>query len=250
MAIGKGVCAMSRVTVFFAAILLFINLPYGFCEEQSTVDWNARGLEAFGTGNYAEARSHFDKAYEVDKKPLYLLNAARALVRQGQYHAAVQYCKRALGVDPSPDMKNKIESLLKHSEQVIKENLTKRTKEITSDQNWASYVGEQQAIEREKAKAKAPSAVFYNDSTTHVSTPERSSTPHKTGSGYTYEEGPYSYWRRYHHRHRDHKERHHEAKERHHEAKDGHHEAKDAHHKDRPHERSSKSHSSGKSRHR
>ncbi len=233
---------MSKVTFSFAIVFVFINLPYGFCEEQSGADWNARGVEAFKSGNYAEARSHFDNAYEAEKNPLYLLNAAKSLARQGRYHAAVQYCKTALGVHPDPELKNKIESLLSHSEQVIKEDLTKRTKQIINQRNWEDYVAEQEAIEREKANRKGPGTKFYWQdplgSKTDVSRPAG-----RTDSDYIYEDGPYPYGYRRHRRHKGH-ERH---KVEHHERqKDPRHEQ----HKDGHSKQSSGSHSSGKTRHR
>jgi tetratricopeptide (TPR) repeat protein len=240
----EGVYTVSRVTVFFAAVLVFINLPYGLCGEQSDVDWNARGIEAFGAGNYTEALSHFDKAYEVEKKPLYLLNAALALSRQGKYHATIQYCRRALGLDPAPDMKSKVESLLSRSEQITKENLTKRTKEIGREQDWAAHVAEQQAIERQEAQRKAERIRFtdrvnQSGSNTHVSTPERSSPKSERGSDYTYEEGPYPPWYWRHHRH--HKHNQHDKDGRKEQHKDG----RKEQHKDGAHKQSS-----GKTHHR
>ncbi len=218
----------ARVTFLLATVFVFTNLPYGLCAEQSDVDWNARGIEAFGAGNYAEARSHFDKAYEVEKKPLYLLNAALSLSRQGQYHAVAQYCKRALGLDPSPDTKNKVESLLSRSERVIKEDLTRRNKHISEEKFWAGYAREQQAIERQKAQRKAESTRMTDQfgATTSGSTHEGSSTKSERGSDYTHEDGPYppEYWR--HHRHHEHKDGDH---------KDNHHEHKGGHHKDEHH---------------
>ena len=83
------------------------------------------GLTYFGQGKYSEAYNQFDKAAEIERLPLYLLNAAAARYNGCRYHATIQHCKMALRLDPEDEIKIKVKELMTKAEEQLKEDKEK-----------------------------------------------------------------------------------------------------------------------------
>ncbi len=80
------------------------------------------GLTYFGQGKYKEAFDHFEKAAELERLPLYLLNCAAARYNTSKYHATIQYCKMALRLNPEEEIKDKATALIAKAEEHLKED--------------------------------------------------------------------------------------------------------------------------------
>jgi len=83
------------------------------------------GLTYFGEGKYKEAFDQFEKAAEMERLPLYLLNAAAARYNAGRYHNTIQYCKMALRLNPEDEIKDKANALITKAEEHLKEDKEK-----------------------------------------------------------------------------------------------------------------------------
>ncbi len=83
------------------------------------------GLTYFGEGKYKEAFDQFEKAAEIERLPLYLLNCAAARYNTAKYHATIQYCKMALRLNPEEEIKGKVNELITRSEEHLKEDKLK-----------------------------------------------------------------------------------------------------------------------------
>ncbi|MGO9122643.1 MAG: tetratricopeptide repeat protein [Desulfomonilaceae bacterium] len=84
------------------------------------------GLTYFGQGKYSEAYNQFDKAAEIERLPLYLLNAAAARYNGARYHATIQHCKMAMRLNPEDEIKIKVNELMTQAEEQLKEDKEKR----------------------------------------------------------------------------------------------------------------------------
>jgi tetratricopeptide (TPR) repeat protein len=84
------------------------------------------GLTYFSQGKYSEAYNQFEKAAEIERLPLYLLNAAAARYNMSRYHATIQHCKMALRLDPEDEIKIKVKELMTKAEEQLKEDKERR----------------------------------------------------------------------------------------------------------------------------
>lgn len=80
------------------------------------------GLTYFGEAKYKEAFDQFEKAAEIERLPLYLLNCGAALYNSCKYHAAIQHCKMALRVNPEQEIRDKADALIAKAEEHLKED--------------------------------------------------------------------------------------------------------------------------------
>jgi tetratricopeptide (TPR) repeat protein len=84
------------------------------------------GLTYFGQGKYSEAYNQFEKAAEIERLPIYLLNAAAARYNSSKYHAAIQHCKMALRLNPDDETNIKVKELMTKAEEQLKEDKERR----------------------------------------------------------------------------------------------------------------------------
>jgi len=80
------------------------------------------GLTYFGEGKYKEAFDQFEKAAELERLPLYLLNCAAARYNASKYHSTIQHCKMALRLNPEVEIKDKANALIAKAEEHLKED--------------------------------------------------------------------------------------------------------------------------------
>jgi tetratricopeptide (TPR) repeat protein len=80
------------------------------------------GLTYFGEGKYKQAFEQFEKAAEIKRLPLYLLNCAAARYNACKYHATIQHCKMALRLNPEAEIRDKANALISKAEEHLKED--------------------------------------------------------------------------------------------------------------------------------
>jgi tetratricopeptide (TPR) repeat protein len=80
------------------------------------------GLTYFGEGKYKQAFDQFEKAAEIERLPLYLLNCAAARYNICKYHATIQHCKMALRLNPEAEIRDKANALIAKAEEHLKED--------------------------------------------------------------------------------------------------------------------------------
>jgi hypothetical protein len=73
---------------------------------------NSQGLQNIDAGNFVGAVEEFKKAYELDPKPKYIFNTARAYDIMGRGRSALQYYERFLTLKPSEEARKKTEDLM------------------------------------------------------------------------------------------------------------------------------------------
>jgi len=83
------------------------------------------GLTYFGEGKYKEAFDQFEKAAEIERLPLYLLNCGAARYNGSKYHSTIQYCKMALRLNPEEEIRDKANALISKAEEHLKEDKEK-----------------------------------------------------------------------------------------------------------------------------
>ena len=80
------------------------------------------GLTYFGEGKYKKAFDNFEKAAEIERLPLYLLNCAAARYNACKYYAAIQHCKMALRLNPDEEIRDKAKELVAKAEEHVKQD--------------------------------------------------------------------------------------------------------------------------------
>jgi len=84
------------------------------------------GMTYLRQKDYANALPPFDKAIEIEKRPEYYLNAARAALNKGYSGTAITYCKDAFKLYPEKRRDKKFREIMNQATEMIKPEIPEK----------------------------------------------------------------------------------------------------------------------------
>ncbi len=101
------------------------------------------GMTYLRQKDYTNALPQFDKAIEIEKRPEYYLNAARAAINKGYSGTAIAYCKDAFKLYPEKSKDEKFREIMNQATEMlnaeIKEESDKKTRATSMPPAYPSH---------------------------------------------------------------------------------------------------------------